>query len=61
MCFLNVFSKCVLLHVGVWTPVLEYDHADDFSSVFITKRRQSYRDIHVPLDLAEIFFSVCRL
>ena len=34
--------------------------ADDFSSVFITKRKESYRDIHVPSDLAEIRFSVYR-
>ena len=41
---------CIGTH-GKWTSVLEYDHADDFSSVFITKRRESYPAIHVPLDL----------
>ena len=47
-----------MLHVGECTPVMEYDNADDFSSVFIAKRRESYLDIHVPLDLTEICFSV---
>ena len=40
------------LHIGGCTPVIEYDSADNFSSVFIAEQRESYRDINIQLDLA---------
>ena len=43
---------CIVTRYYIVTTVIEYDHADDFPSVFITKRRESYRGIHVPLDQA---------
>ena len=62
-----LFLKCIYIYiycdvcVTKLTPVLKYDHVVEFSSVFIiTKRRESYRDTHVPLDLAGICFSVHR-
>ena len=27
---IHVFLGCVVLHVGKWTPVMEYDHAETF-------------------------------
>ena len=47
-----VLFRCLLLHVGKCTPIMEYNNADDFSCVFITKRRESYPDIHIQSDLA---------
>ena len=40
--YTHKFLEGVLLHVGECIPVMEYDNADNFSSGFITKHRESY-------------------
>ena len=54
----SVYKACVFVHTRKWTPVLEYDLADNFSSALITKRRENDGGNHVSLYLAEICFSV---
>ena len=48
--YIDIFLGYVLLHIWECTPVMEYDNADDFSSVFIAKQSESYCDIHFQLD-----------
>ena len=62
--FIFVYTRiyllvCALLHVVKWTPILAHNLFNWWlflSSYY--KRRESYRDTHVPLDLAVICFSL---
>ena len=47
MCMHIYLLGCVLVHVGKWTPVLEYDHADDFFSVFVVKGKLSWHSCSI--------------
>ena len=40
-------SYLIYIYTYILYIYMEYDHADDFSSVFMTKQKESYRAIHV--------------